>query len=94
MMYEGHPYCHHQSGTVETPKALTLDEIKTFYKEQFIQGNITIGLAGGYPSDFPAKVMQDFSSLPEGHTPQLSLPEQRMPPGLEIVIAEKKTPVT
>jgi len=94
MMYEGHPYGHYQSGTVETLKALTLGEIKAFYKEQFVQGNITIGLAGGYPSDFPAKVMQDFSSLPEGHTPQLSLPEQRMPSGLEIVIAEKKTPAT
>jgi zinc protease len=94
MMYEGHPYGHHQSGTAETLKTLTLDDIKAFYKEQFVQGNITIGLAGGYPSDFPAKVMQDFSSFPEGYTPQLSLPEQRMPSGLEIVIAEKKTPAT
>jgi len=94
MMYEGHPYGHHQSGTVETLKALTLDDIKAFYKGHFVQGNITIGLVGGYPPDFPAKVMEDFSSLPEGHTPQLSLPEQRMPSGLEIVIAEKKTPAT
>jgi zinc protease len=88
-MYEGHPYGHHQYGTAETLKTLTLDDIKAFYKEHFVQGNITTGLAGGYRSDFPAKIMQDFSSLPEGHTPQLSLPEQRMPSGLEIVIAEK-----
>ncbi|NIO48697.1 MAG: insulinase family protein, partial [Candidatus Aminicenantes bacterium] len=94
MMYEGHPYGHHQSGTVETLKTLTLDDIKAFYNEHFVQGNITIGFAGGYPSDFPAKVMQDFSSLPEGHTPQLSLPEQRMPSGLEMFISEKKTPAT
>ncbi len=94
MMYEGHPYGHHQSGTVETLKVLTLDDIKAFYKGHFVRGNITIGLVGGYPLDFPAKVMEDFSSLPEGHTPQLSLPEQRMPSGLEIVIAEKKTPAT
>jgi len=93
-MYEGHPYGHHQYGTAETLKTLTLDDIKAFYKEHFVQGNITTGLAGGYRSDFPAKIMQDFSSLPEGHTPQLSLPEQRMPSGLEIVIAEKKTPAT
>jgi len=94
MMYEGHPYGHDDAGTAETLKTLTLDDIKAFCKEQFVQGNITIGLTGGYPSDFPAKVMQDFSSLPEAHTPQLSLPEQRMPSGLEIVIAEKKTPAT
>jgi len=94
MMYEGHPYGHHQSGTAETLKTLTLDDIKAFYKEQFVQGNITIGLAGGYPWDFPSKVIKDFSAFPEGHTPHLSLPEQRTPSGLEIVIAEKKTPAT
>ena len=38
--------------------------------------------------------MDDFSTLPEGHTPRLGLPEQRTPRGLEIVIAEKATPAT
>lgn len=94
MMYEGHPYGHHDAGTVDTLKTLTLDDIKAFYKEHFIQGNITIGLAGGYPSDFPSRVMEDFSALPEGHTPQLTLPEQREADGLEFVIAEKQTPAT
>ncbi|MEE9390097.1 MAG: pitrilysin family protein [Candidatus Aminicenantaceae bacterium] len=94
MMYKGHPYGHHEAGTVEALKALTLDDIKAFYQEYFIQGNITIGLVGGYPSDFPTRITEDFSSLPEGYTPQLSLPEQRMPSGLEIIIAEKKTPAT
>ena len=94
MMYEGHPYGHHEAGTVEALESITLDEIKAFYKEHFLQGNITIGLAGGYPADFPAKVREDFSSLPEGLTAPLVLPEQRSPEGLEIVIADKKTPAT
>jgi zinc protease len=94
VMYEGHPYGHQEAGTVEALKALTLDDIKAFYKEHFLQGNITIGLAGGYPTDFPAKVMADFSSLPEGRTLKLNLPEQRKPSGLEIVLAEKKSPAT
>lgn len=94
MMYEGHPYGSHEAGTIETLKSLTLEDVKTFYKRHFIQGNITIGLAGGYPSDFLQKVIDDLSTLPEGYTPQMELPEQRMPEGLEIVIAEKKTPAT
>lgn len=94
MMYEGHPYGHHDAGTVEALKNMTLDDLKSFYKEHFLQGNITIGLAGGYPPDFPSKVMEDFSSLPEGYTPKLSLQEPRQPTGLEIVIAEKRTPAT
>jgi zinc protease len=94
MMYEGHPYGHHEAGTLESLTKLTLDDIQTFYTEHFLQGNITIGIIGGYPSDFPDKVMEDFSALPEGNTPHLSLPEQRMPQGPEIVIAEKNTPAT
>lgn len=94
MMYEGHPYGHNSAGTVENLKTLTLDDVKAFYKEHFVQGNITVGLSGGYPSDFPNKVKEDFSSLPERRSSELTLPEQRTPEGLEIVIAEKKTPAT
>jgi len=94
MMYEGHPFGCHGAGTVETLKSLTLDDVKAFYKEHYVQGNIIIGLTGGYPPDFPSKVAEDFSSLPEGFTPRLKLPEQRKPEGLEIVIAEKQTPAT
>lgn len=94
MMYENHPYGHHDSGTVESVKGLSLDDVKTFYQEHVIQGNISIGFAGGYPADFPAKVQADFSVLPEAFDPPLELPAQRMPEGLEIVIADKQTPAT
>ncbi len=94
MMYEGHPYGHHDSGMVESVKNLSLEDVKAFYPEIFKKGNITIGLAGGYPPDFPARVADDFSVLPEGLSPRLELPAQRTPDGLEIVIADKQTPAT
>ncbi len=94
MMYEGHPYGHHDSGTVESVRSLSLEDVKAFYLEIFKQGNVTIGLAGGYPADLPKKVSDDFSVLPEGFTPQRELLPQRMPEGLEIVIADKQTPAT
>jgi zinc protease len=94
MLYDGHRYQHPAAGSVETVGAITLDEIKSFYKDQMVQGNILIGLAGGYPLDFPGKVTADFSALPKGFTPRLSLPAIRPPQGLEFVIAEKETPAT
>jgi len=94
MLYDGHPYHHIPAGTVETVNSITLDDIKAFYKEQVAQGNITVGLAGGYPADFPAKVTADFSALPQTFTPQLSLPAERRPQGLQIIIANKQTPAT
>jgi zinc protease len=94
MLYDGHPYHHPAAGTVETVSGITLDDVKAFYKEQLVQGNIVIGLAGGYPADFPVKVAADFAVLPKTFTPKLSLPAERMPQGLEIVIADKPTPAT
>jgi len=94
MMYEEHPYGHTELGTVDSIKKLTLDDVKNHYENHFVQGNLTIGLAGGYPIDFPRKVTSDFSALPSGQTPELTLPEQPMPDGLHVVIADRNTPVT
>ncbi len=94
MLYEGHPYHQIPAGSVETVSGITLEDVKAFYKEQMVQGNITVGLAGGYPADFPAKVMADFSGLPQSFTPRLSLPTQRVPQGLQFIIADKQTPAT
>jgi len=94
MLYEDHPYGHHEAGTVESVRKLTLEDIRNFYQTHFVQGNIVIGLAGGYPSDFPQQVITDFSQLPAGQTPKLNLPQPRSPQGLEIMIAEKNTPAT
>jgi len=94
MLYEGHPYGHTEAGTVESLRNMTIEDVKAFYADHLLQGNILIGLAGGYPPDFPGRVEADFSSLPEGSTPPLILPEPGMPDGLEFVIAEKQTPAT
>jgi len=94
MLYNGHPYGHHEAGTVETVSGIKLDDVKAFYKEHVVQGNITIGLAGGYPADFPTRVQADFAALPQGFTPRLVLPKPELPHGLHFVIAEKQTPAT
>ncbi len=94
MLYDGHPYHHLAPGTVETVTGITPDDARAYYKEQMVQGNIVIGLAGGYPADFPARVTADFAALPEGFTPRLSLPPSRPPSGLEFIIADKQTPAT
>jgi len=94
MLYEGHPYGHNEAGSVETVKTLTLNDVRGFYQEHIVQGNIVLGLAGGYPADFPEKVLADFRKLPEGFTPKLKLLPAHKPQGLEFIIAEKTTPAT
>lgn len=94
MLYDGQPYGHPEAGTAEAVAGLTLEDVKAFYKEYFVQGNIVLGLAGGYPADFPDKVGADFTKLPDRFTPRLALPPARAPQGLEFSIADKTTPAT
>ena len=90
-LYRDHPYGRTDAGTVETVEGLTLEDVKAFYREHFVRGNIVLGLAGGYPADFPAKVRSDFEKLPAGFTPRLPLPRPRAPQGLEFILVEKAT---
>ncbi len=94
MLYDGHPYGHHEAGTLESVAGLTLDDAKAFYREYFVQGNIVLGLAGGYPREFPDRIAADFARLPQTFTPRLVLPPARAARGLEFAIADKPTPAT
>ena len=40
-------------GTIGALEKLTLDDVRAFYKQNYTQSALVIGLAGGYPSDFP-----------------------------------------
>jgi len=42
MLYGGHPYGHHPAGTVETVTGITLEDVKAFYKEHAVQGNVKV----------------------------------------------------
>lgn len=65
-LYRGHAYGHHNSGTVSSLEKMTIQDVKDCYARQFTRGNIVIGLAGGFPNDFPARIKQDFDALPAG----------------------------
>ena len=48
-LYRGNPYGHPVQGTVAGVQALTLDDVKSFYREHYTFENLQIGLAGGLP---------------------------------------------
>ncbi len=94
LAFEDHPYGHPETGTSASAAGLTLDDVRAFYRDHFVRGNIVIGLAGGYPADFPKRLETDFNALPRGFTPRLVLPAARRPNGLEVVLAEKPATAT
>jgi zinc protease len=91
----GHPYGHDNAGTVASLEKLTLDDVKQFYRDHYTQANLVVGLAGGYPKGFDAKVQSDFAArLPAGQSDKVTLPDPAKINGLEMEVIEKNTPGT
>jgi hypothetical protein len=88
LIYEGHPYGRPASEASASIAGITPVDARVFYAQHFVRGNIVVGLAGGYPPDYPDRVLADFERLPAGFTPALRLPAPERPSGPEILIAE------
>jgi zinc protease len=90
-IFQGHPYGHSPVGTVEGLKSITLDDVKRFYQEHYTQANLMLGVAGGYPSDYVAKLTQDLSVLPAGQKGRAPLPPAPKVQGHNFTLVEKQT---
>jgi zinc protease len=94
-IYEGHPYGHHNVGTVESLEKLTLDDLKSFYRGNYTAANFVLGLAGGFPSDFEGRLRADFTSkLSKGKEGELNLTQPKTINGLQLEVIQKDTPGT
>jgi len=94
MIYpEPHPYGHQNMGSVSALEAATLKDVRDFYQANYTKMNLVIGLAGGYPAEFPKRVEADFAKLPTGAIDQLSVKLTQPPqtPGTKIEIIERET---
>jgi zinc protease len=90
-IYEGSPYAHYNGGTISSLEKLTLDDLKTFYKQQYTQANLVIGLAGGYSPAFLETVKKDFRVLPVGTPSKLVIRKMADIPKTRVVIVDKDT---
>lgn len=88
-----HPYGHQNMGSVSALETLTVKDVRDFYQANYTRGNLVVGLAGGYPADFPKRVESDFAKLPTGAIDQLTakLAQPRQTPGTEIEIVQRET---
>ena len=94
VIYNGHPYGHHNTGTISSLEKLTLDDVRAFYKANYTQANMVLGLAGGYPKELPAKVEADFAKLPAGQQTTAKFDTPEPAPGMQISIVKRETRAT
>jgi zinc protease len=63
--FPGHPYGRPASGTPESIKAVTADDLKTYVRSVFARDNLTIGIVGDIDADGAGKLIDRvFGTLP------------------------------
>ena len=92
LLYDSHPYRHPVQGTAEGLRAITIEDVKTFYKERYTFSNLKIGLAGDFPDGFAERVRDDFGQLlPKGEVQTKPLPEVPTRDKIDVLVVEKST---
>ena len=89
---EGHPYGSLNLGHIGDIESITLADVKKFYAAFYTLGNLTVGLAGGYPEEFAATLGRDLQTLPAGTRARREIPAAPALEANQAVIVEKETP--
>ncbi|MGH8853845.1 MAG: M16 family metallopeptidase [Telluria sp.] len=94
-VFAGTPYGHPVLGTVKGIEAITLDDVKQFYRQAYTQGAVRVGISGDVSEQMVAQLKTALARLPAtgalAATPAI---RGRMPNGLEVEIIEKNTRAT
>ena len=89
---DGPPYGSLTLGNMGDIESITLDDVKMFYDEYYTISNMTVGLSGGYPESFPARVGNDLQKLDAGVKALLDAGSAPLIEGRHATIIEKETP--
>ncbi|WP_045689013.1 M16 family metallopeptidase [Hymenobacter sp. AT01-02] len=87
-LFRGTRYQHMTRGTAAGVKSITLADVQKHYATAFGNDNLTIGLAGNYPTSFAKQVESDLKKLPKSSV-KTAVPVAAMPNGVHIEIISK-----
>lgn len=95
VIYAGHPYGHHNMGTVSSLEKLTLEDVRAFYKANYTQANLVVGLAGGFTQEFVSQMSSDLASkLPAGGGVPKRYAQPKVANGMRVEIIKRETRAT
>jgi zinc protease len=90
-IYQGTPYGRFSGGSVSGLEKITIDDVKSFYKNHYVQSHLYLGIAGGYSPQFVEKMKADFKVLPAGGGFKPRMVHPAPPETSRVVIVEKDT---
>jgi zinc protease len=66
LVFRGTPYAHPSDGTVEGLKAITLDDVRAFFRAHYTVGSALLGVGGDFDDALVARLEAAVASLPPG----------------------------
>ena len=94
LLYDAHPYRHPVQGTVEGLQAITLGDVKAFYKESYTSEKPANRDRSDFPDGFAKRVRKDFEkSLPQGEGQAKPLPEAPAREKMDVLVVESPPPI-
>ena len=88
-LYAGHPYGGPVAGLAGDVESITLADVRAHYQRYFTRGNVTIGLAGGYPAALLERLRADLARLGAETPARVELPQPRPLSQVGVVAVEK-----
>jgi zinc protease len=90
--YRGTPYEHPVDGYVQSVRAITLDDVREFYRTHYRAGNLVVAIGGGVPDGFAERVRADLDArLPAGTAPRVERPTPSSPGRVRVLLVDKPT---
>lgn len=89
MIFAAHPYGSHNAGSVSSLRGLQMEDLRAFCRNWLRRDNLTIGIAGSYPADLPARLESDFGSLPASGAPLPAIPPPHPSARPAVALVEK-----
>ncbi|NOT32249.1 MAG: insulinase family protein, partial [Planctomycetes bacterium] len=93
-VFRGTRYAHPALGTVQSLKALSVDDAREFWRTHFTKENVVLALGGAYTDGLRARVQADLARLASGTPAMLAPPAVAPLQGRHALIVEKPGPST
>ena len=93
-VFRGTRYAHPGLGTVQSLKALTVDDARAFWEQHYTKEKVVLALGGAYSEGLLARVQADLARLPSGEPDSVPAPSVEPLRGRSALIVEKPGPST
>lgn len=91
-LFAGTPYGHLPQGTVAGLEALTLEDVRRFYRTHYTRDTVLLGLAGSYPPELVAELARELAALPAGTPPLPPPPSPRLSARQVVLVHKREAP--